>query len=356
MRSLSALTIGVIAVGTASAFAPSPVAFSRTKHNGGQSQTTSLNASGVLARKAKEMDVRKYCEGGVEESVLAKVEELKSKLGAVDLMAVEGPGPLQTALTKRKGTIAVVAEYKRRLADSGFIDEVFDPEQMSPSFREFGASAVAVMADERMGGCSYDDLSEFVKEQESARGDMPGPLHVICSDLMVDEVQIARSAANDASAVLLNVGALGGMERTEPLMKAAAALGMESIVTVSTPEEAQAAVQAGARILLVSNIGDPDEKRAIVDGVPDNVCTIASISMRSDNELEEIEEAWILRDKGFNAVWVADALYKFGADANEHPGAIIKSMGAKSSVKWATPKAQSGKGEGSREYLGDIMM
>jgi hypothetical protein len=31
-------------------------------------------------------------------------------------------------------------------------------------------------------------------------------------------------------------------------------------------------------------------------------------------------------------------------------------MAAKSSVKWASAKAMGGKGEGAREYLGDIMM
>jgi indole-3-glycerol phosphate synthase len=31
-------------------------------------------------------------------------------------------------------------------------------------------------------------------------------------------------------------------------------------------------------------------------------------------------------------------------------------MKAKSSVKYASPKARSGKGEGAREYLGDILM
>ena len=77
---------------------------------------------------------------------------------------------------------------------------------------------------------------------------------------------------------------------------------------------------------------------------------------RDDKEFQEIEEAWICRDKGFNCVWVNDVLYKGGNDAQEHPGAIISSMKAKSSVKWASPKARSGKGEGAREYLGDIMM
>ena len=75
-----------------------------------------------------------------------------------------------------------------------------------------------------------------------------------------------------------------------------------------------------------------------------------------DSALEEVEEAWVCRDKGFNAVWVSDCLFKIGNDPSEHAGAIIRGMAAKSSVKWASAKALGGKGEGAREYLGDILM
>jgi indole-3-glycerol phosphate synthase len=77
---------------------------------------------------------------------------------------------------------------------------------------------------------------------------------------------------------------------------------------------------------------------------------------RSDKGLAEVEEAWECRDKGFNCAWISEALYKAGNSASEHPGAIIKSMVAKASVKWASPVARSGRGEGAREYLGDILM
>ena len=72
--------------------------------------------------------------------------------------------------------------------------------------------------------------------------------------------------------------------------------------------------------------------------------------------LAEVEETWACRDFGFNCVWISDALYKAGNSVNEHPGAIIRSMAAKSSVRWASPVARGGKGEGAREYLGDIIM
>jgi indole-3-glycerol phosphate synthase len=95
--------------------------------------------------------------------------------------------------------------------------------------------------------------------------------------------------------------------------------------------------------------------------IPDdvNVSFIANIRARPDSSLSEVEEAWSCRDAGFHCAWVGEALYKAGgasADPTEHPGAIIRAMKSKASVQWASPKARSGRGEGAREYLGDILM
>jgi indole-3-glycerol phosphate synthase len=324
---------------------------------------SALHAIGVLARKAKEMEIKKYMES-MEDGTSEKLQQMRDGLESVTLSSEAGP--FQQALTKRKGTITVIAEYRRKLTDSGFVNEVFDPELLSPTFREFGASGVAILADTRMGGCDYDDIELFAKEQQSAKGDMPGPVTVLNTDLIVDEVQIARSAAFGASAVLFNCGLLGSDEaKLIQFIKSAAALDMESVVAVSSREQSQAAVNAGASILLVTGLDSDstdivNEKFAIVSelDIPEGrppLCVGAAVSNSAEDK-EEIEEAWKCRDIGFNFVLVADALYRGGADPTEHCGAVIRSMKAKSSVKWASAKNLSGKGEGAREYLGDIMM
>lgn len=338
-------------------FAPGVIApFSTTTST---STSTSLYALGVLARKAKENEIRQWCESGIDDDTMEQVKIMKANL-ANAAPEEEVVGPVQSGLTKRKGTISIIAEYKRKfIVDDGFADEMFDPQVLSPTFREFGARGVAVMADERIGGCTYDDVLAFAQEQQTAKGDMPGPVPVISSDLIVDEVQIARSAAAGAEAVVVTYGVVGE-EKVDLFLKCARAVGIEVIVAVSTKEEAQAAVDAGARIISVSGVDDVDERFAVIDGlnIPDSaaVCTIANILANDNKALEEVEEAWVCRDQGFNAVWVSDALYKSGNDPSEHAGAIIKGMAAKSSVKWASAKAMGGKGEGAREYLGDIMM
>lgn len=342
---------------SSSAFAPAPLVVA-PRGAVVESSPTVLHAIGVLARKAKEADIRKYCEAGVADDVM--VEYKKIKAAEDEPLVTDGePGPLQEVLTRRKGTITVIAEYKRKVENGGFIDEQFDPEVLSPNFREAGACAIAVMADERMGGCTYDDLAAFAEEQRRARNDIPGPVMIVNNDLIVDEVQIAQTAVTGARAIVVILEVVGE-EKAVAFMKAAQALNMETVVAVSNKEEAQKAVDLGARIISIVNVDGADEKAEVIDGleIPEGrqVTKIANIIARNDKGLDEIEEAWGCRDKGFNAVWVSDALYKNGMDATEHPSAIIKSMSAKSSLKWASPKARSGKGEGAREYLGDIMM
>jgi len=342
----------------ASAF--SPVAFvapqKRQQQQQQQQQSSALYAIGVLARKAKEADIRKYCEAGVPDDVMEQYKKIKNAAG--DITLETEPGTLQTLLTKRKGTITVIAEYKRKVENGGFIDEQFDPEILSPTFRDYGASAIAVMADERMGGCTYADLAAFVEEQRRSRNEIPGPVLVINSDLIVDEVQIAQTAAVGGKAIVVVFGAVGE-EKTADFLKAAQAVDLETIVAVTSKVEAQKAVDLGARMIMV-NVAGLDDKLACIDGLEiaegRKVTIIATIFARNDKSLDEIEEAWGCRDKGFNAVWVSDVLYKNGVDSGEHSGAILKSITAKASLKWASPKAKSGKGEGAREYLGDILM
>lgn len=346
------------------AFVTTSVTPSAFKTISNKRHEVSLNAIGVLARKAKEMDIKKYLESGeVEPEILEKLEQIKAA-AASSVESSSEVSEFQSSLTKRKGTLTVIAEYKRRQDKGGFIDEIYDPEILSPTFREFGASAIAVMADERMGGCTYDDIKVMKKEQEIAIGDMPGPLSLVSSDLIVDDVQIARSAAAGAQAVVLTFNVVGEA-RLGTFIKSCKALDMDAIVSVDNMEEAQKAVDAGATILMVTVSTSleelsPKERGAALDSlnVPEGtqICRIAHIVSRDDKGLQEVEDAWICRDNGFQAIWASDFLYKSGNDAIEHPGAIIKSMKAKSSVKWASPKAKGGKGEGAREYLGDILM
>lgn len=83
-------------------FAPSPRPLApRTA----PASSTSLDAIGVFVRKAREADVRAYCEAGPPDAVLAKLKQIKDYSGEFPVEV----GEVQEALTRRKGTITVVA-------------------------------------------------------------------------------------------------------------------------------------------------------------------------------------------------------------------------------------------------------
>jgi indole-3-glycerol phosphate synthase len=343
---------------------PSPSAYGSSSSSS-TTTTTSLYAVGALVRKAKEAELRNYIqEHGIDDVIKAHYQTIQKALQNPPTLEEheEVVGPLQERLTRRRGTLTVIAEFKRKLADSGYLkkpDDVFVPELLSSEFREFGAQGIAVLADDRMGGCSYDDLALFVEDQRRSHMEVPGPVPVINSDVIVDEFQIARTKAVGAAAVVLNLGLLGA-DDLQKMLTASRALELEAIVAVSSKDEAQQAIDMGARMISVVNVNGAEAKTEVISGlnIPEGatVTTIANIIHRNDKSLGEVEEAWECRDKGFNCAWISDALYKAGNSASEHPGAIIKSMSAKSSVRWASPVAKSGRGEGAREYLGDILM
>ncbi len=348
--------------------------------------STALFAVSSLVRKAKEAELRKDLkENGIPDAVMEQYKIIQDALKSDDATPPKEIGVLQERITKRKGTITVIAEYKRKIADgaNGYINvnggskkeadgksekearmnlSINTPDLLSAEFREFGAAGIAVLADERMGGCDYEDIESFVEEQRRAKNEVPGPVAVINSDVIIDEVQIAQSAAIGVKAVVLDYELLSGNDDTVKLAKAARSVGLEVIVAVRSKEEAQAAIDAVGGSFMISVVGTSgvDEKVAVVEGleIPEDVTisTIANILHRSDQGLAEVEETWMCRDKGFNCAWISDALYKAGNSQAEHPGAIIRSMTAKSSVRWASPVAKSGRGEGAKEYLGDILM
>ena len=233
--------------------------------------SSALYAIGVLAKKAKEATLREYISGGVEDSVMEQYKVIKEALSNDDdddddtSAASAEPGPFQQSITKRKGTITVIAEYKRKLSDSGYVQSIFDPEIMSPEFREFGASGIAVMADEKMGGCTYEDLKAFVEEQRRAKNEVIGSVPVINNDLIIDELQIAQSAAYGCKAITLQYDILGE-ELTTKLLKAARAVNLEVIVAVSSNDEAQSAIdKCGARRNVGGNPHEIANRIVIVD-------------------------------------------------------------------------------------------
>lgn len=326
------------------AFAPNGAVRSRTTT---VPSVTQLHAIPALVKKAKLAEIERTEFSDEEMKVYATIQ------AAEEATEPASPGPLQQSLTRRKGTITVVPEFRRTFT----IDRVcptIDPSMFSSVVREAGATAISVLAGPPTPTASntenQKDVTTILEEQRRARNNVPGSLPVIVHDVILDARQIARAAVAGASAIVLDAQYHTTSEALAPLVQACRTTEMECIVTVRTAEQVQLAVDCGATMLRVDGAAVDDA--SIVEGIPEGICRLGTIAVRNDQQLAEIEQAWLLRDQGYHAVWVSEVLYKAG----EQPTAILKAMRSKSSLKWASPTARSGRGEGAREYLGDIMM
>eukprot|EP00629_Pelagomonadales_sp_RCC1024_P015435 CAMPEP_0119260976 /NCGR_PEP_ID=MMETSP1329-20130426/1188_1 /TAXON_ID=114041 /ORGANISM="Genus nov. species nov., Strain RCC1024" /LENGTH=356 /DNA_ID=CAMNT_0007260465 /DNA_START=147 /DNA_END=1214 /DNA_ORIENTATION=- len=331
---------------------------------------TPLGAVNVLQRKAKEAEVKKY------RLALKDGDKVKAALedSASDGRARQGFGELHRRLKREKrGTLRVVAEYHKNapvaLKNMGVQDyDIPDVTMVSNEIRAAGAAVMAVNVD-REGGCDAADFEAARAEQATAANDFPLPLPLIWMDTVVDEVQLAQAQVAGAAAVTLGLETVGAERCKELFELAEAKYGLEALV-VCAPRDAGAAgladlvrsavADVGAKTIVVGGVGFADAKGAL-EGLPEDVCAVARVDAKDDQGLEEAEEAWSLRDDGFDAVWLADVLYKFGAFSGslfkstpDTITSVIKAVRSKASIKYARASGSfAGKGEGAKEHLGD---
>lgn len=293
--------------------------------------------------------------------VAALLDDLSPKAAAALAAADAAPADaaavpaLAAAMRKASGTMSVLAEYRRKGSGVEFVDEVPAPQLVSPVFREEGAAAASVCVGAATGGCSVADVEAFCAEQGTAAGDFPGPLPVLWNELVCDRRQLAVAKAAGAAGVTLSLPLLGA-EAAGELAAQCAAFRLEVVAQVTTPEEVAAAVAFGAPIVAVQGLS-LDAAIALRAAIPEGTVAAVHIPANDDKMLDEANDAWLLRDAGYNCAWVSELLYKFGNDDSESFKSIIKAIGAKGSVKYGRASGNfGGKGEGAKEYLGTLEM
>jgi len=131
--------------------------------------------------------------------------------------------------------LAGIAEIKRRSPSVGDLRPDADPAALAPRLAAAGAAALSVLVDERFGG-SLDDL-------RAARAATDAPLLGKGFFREEDDLRRLREAGADAALVLLRD--LDDTRAAE-LMRAAAALGLDTLVEAHDAEELERAVALGA--------------------------------------------------------------------------------------------------------------
>ncbi len=225
-----------------------------------------------------------------------------------DVAATRVPPSFRAAL--RKGTVAVIAEVKRRSPSAGAIREDLDPAERAALYAEHGAAAISVLTDGPYFGGSIQDLRAAAQRS---------PVPVLRKDFILDEVQILEARAAGAAAVLLIVRALGS--RLEPLLRYAADLRLDALVEVHTAEELDRALEAGAAILGVNSRDldtfeiDVETAWKIVARVPADCIAVAESGMAGPGDVQRAAAA------GADAVLIGTAL-----SAAVSPGGLLQDL------------------------------
>jgi len=206
----------------------------------------------------------------------------------------------RSALTQSGEELAVIAEIKKASPSAGVIAESFDPVEIAKNYERAGANAISVLTDTQFFQGKLQDLADV-------RRAVSVPL--LRKDFILDEIQIAESAANGADAILLIVAALK-QDQLADLLNAAANHRLDALVEVHTREELNRALDAGARIIGINNrnLATFDVDLAVTEElcreVPDEIVLVSESGIKSPQDVAR------LRACGVDAVLVGEALMR----------------------------------------------
>lgn len=218
------------------------------------------------------------------------------------------PGLLYRALRRGDGRLAVMGELKRFHPEeearrgrgrASVVD--YDPRtlpMLAKGVEDWGCDATMLWTDSgRYGG--------DVEHLRYAKSQLTVPL--VRGDFIVHPLQISEASINGADAILLVAGAC--LPDLEDFLNIASLTGLECIVEVHTQLEMEFAVEAGATILLCTNLDRrtntvvPGTAEMLRQQLPDFIITVAG------GEISSAGECWDLLDEGFDAVMLGRTLF-----------------------------------------------
>lgn len=235
---------------------------------------------------------------GVREQVEARqervpLEQLRERVSAAP--------PVRDAYSVlRRAGVGVIAEIKRASPSAGPLAEIPDPAALAGEYAAGGARCISVLTEPQWFAGSLDDLA-------AVRAAVEVP--VLRKDFVVSSYQVHEARAYGADLVLLIVAALeqqvliGLRERIE-------SLGMTALIEVHDEDEADRALEAGARVIGVNarNLRTMEVDRSVFErvapGLPNQVVKIAESGVRGPHDLIRYASA------GADAVLVGEGLVR----------------------------------------------
>lgn len=209
--------------------------------------------------------------------------------------------------------LAVISEIKRRSPSKGDLNVGLDPSTWAAAYEAGGATCLSVLTDEEhFGGCAAD--------LASARSAVSLP--VIRKDFTVAPVDVVDARLMGADCVLLIVAALDDAELRD-FHDLAHELGLDALVETHDEAEVDRAMAVGATLIGVNQRDlvtfEVDTARAVRVGaaLPQQVVRVAESGVNGP------EDASVLREAGYDAVLVGEALVRSG-----NPAAAVAALRA----------------------------
>jgi indole-3-glycerol phosphate synthase len=239
--------------------------------------------------------------------------ELRAAAESVAATGPTSPGdevPSFEAALRAGGSVAVIAEVKRRSPSAGGIREGASAAEVAQLYAAAGASAVSVLTDADYFGGSLDDL----------RAARVAAVPLLRKDFVIDVVQVHEARVAGASAVLLIARILGDAALRE-LHAEAVRVGLDVLVEVHDAAEIERAAAAGARIIGINNrdlatfTTDLDTTVRLAPQVPAGCVVVAESAIGAAADVARVAAA------GADAVLVGEALMR-AAD----PAATLRSL------------------------------
>lgn len=190
--------------------------------------------------------------------------------------------------------LSVISEIKRASPSAGFIREA-DPAEWGARYEHEGASCLSVLTEP-------DRFKGSITDLDAARKNTTLP--VIRKDFTVDEAQVLE-AGTRADAVLL-IASLFDAKSLARYVSLAVEIGLTPLVEVHDEEEADLALESGARVVGVNN---RDLRDFTVDlGTFERLAPkLSGATLVAESGVKSVDDARRLRDAGADAVLVGEA-------------------------------------------------
>jgi indole-3-glycerol phosphate synthase len=232
----------------------------------------------------------------------AEIERLRPRTAELERQAGQRNDfrSFRSALKRPDGEIAVIAEIKKASPSAGVIRQSFDPVEIVQNYDRAGADAISVLTDQQFFQGKLNYLGD-VRRAVS--------LPLLRKDFILDEVQIAESAAAGADAILLIVAALE-QKKLVQLREVALRYQVDVLIEVHTLHELKRALDAGAEIIGINNRDlitfdvDLSVTEKLSRELPDEDLLVSESGIKSAQDVARLEGC------GVDAILVGEALIR----------------------------------------------